>query len=100
PSLPARNCHGRRIELLTQFRLTHAHAAAKSNEAGCPSDIRVFLTHNREKLGRFVNLRRTTICPVVRSGYNPEASSRQYRDQGIFFQKRLARSRFKKTLDI
>src|SRR6266849_7641496 len=65
PSLPARNCHGRGIELLTQFGLAYAHAAAKSNEAGCPSDIRVFRAHNREKLGGFADLRRMTIWPVV-----------------------------------
>src|SRR2546423_7449685 len=64
PSLPPRNCHCRGIELLTQLRLAHAHAAAKSNDPGCPSDIRVFLTHSREKLGGFVDLRPATIWPV------------------------------------
>ena len=63
--LPARNRHCRRIELLTQFKLAHAQAAAKSNEARCPSDIRVFLTHSREKLGGFVDLRGMTIWPIV-----------------------------------
>src|SRR5207249_7278945 len=47
-SLPARDRHSRGIELLTQLRLAYAHAAAESNDPGCPFDISfitTFLTH-------------------------------------------------------
>ena len=53
-SLPARDRHSRGIELLTQLRLAYAHAAAESNDPGCPFDISfitTFLTHTEGKLG-------------------------------------------------